>query len=153
MLAALTLTSTWVGMKAYTGGCMNDRTYRLIIGALLLVSLYFDLDYLMYSLIALLFFEGVTNWRIPLLIQRVRGDFLLDISSDSQLAPVQRKRRFDFEAERAWRLVVSILLLVTYVLFYTKLWFFPWFMGFAIFGAGVSGVCPVLIAIRWSGCR
>ena len=132
---------------------MNDRMYRLIIGALLLVSLYFDLDYLMYSLIALLFFEGVTNWRIPLVIQRVRGGALSDISADSQLAPVQRMHRFNFEAERAWRLVVALLLLVTYVFFYTTLWFFPWFMGFAIFGAGVSGVCPVLIAIKWAGCR
>jgi hypothetical protein len=26
-------------------------------------------------------------------------------------------------------------------------------MGFAIFGAGLSGVCPVLLAIRWTGFR
>ena len=54
------------------------------------------------------------------------------------------------EAEQAWRLVVGLLLDVTFY-FYDQLWFFPWFMGFAIFGAGLSGVCPVLLAIRWIG--
>jgi hypothetical protein len=31
------------------------------------------------------------------------------------------------------------------------LWFFPWFMGFAIMGAGASGICPVLLGLRWAG--
>lgn len=132
---------------------MSDRTYRLILGALLLISLYFDLNYLMYALIAILFLEGVTNWRIPLLVRKLRGDSAAAPETDKNLAPIQSNYRFNIEAERVWRLIVSLMLLVTYVLFYAQLWFFPWFMGFAIFGAGASGVCPALIGVKWIGCR
>ena len=31
------------------------------------------------------------------------------------------------------------------------IWLIPWFMGFAIMGAGVSGVCPGLLLMRWVG--
>lgn len=128
---------------------MCDRTYRLILGALLLVSLYFEIAYLMYILIGLLFFEGATNLRLPLLLCKPQEKSAVE----NNLAPIQHGSRFNFEAERAWRLIVSLMLLVTYVLFYNTLWFFPWFMGFAIFGAGASGVCPVLIGVKWAGCR
>lgn len=128
---------------------MSDRTYRLIFGALLLVSLYFEINYLIYFLIGMLFFEGITNFRVPLMMQKLQGKAVID----SNLAPIQRSTRFNIEAERAWRLIVGMMLLVTYVYFYDTLWFFPWFMGFAIFGAGVSGVCPVLIGVKWAGCR
>ena len=128
---------------------MSDRTYRLIFGALLLVSLYFEIGYLMYFLIGMLFFEGATNLRVPLVFNKLQGASV----PDSHLAPIQHSRRFNFEAERAWRLIVGLMLLITYVLFYDMLWFFPWFMGFAIFGAGASGVCPVLIGVKWAGCR
>jgi hypothetical protein len=128
---------------------MSDRTYRLILGILLLVSLYFDISYLMYFLIGMLFFEGITNLRTPLLLRKRQGVS----SADSNLAPFHHNCRFSFEAERAWRLIVGLMLFITYVLFYDVLWFFPWFMGFAIFGAGASGVCPVLIGVKWAGCR
>ncbi len=130
---------------------MGIRTYRLILGALLLLSLYFDLNYLMYSLVVILFLEGITNWRIPLLVQKIRGTSSTIDEANDNLAPLHRAYRFNFEAERAWRLVVASMLLITYVLFYDLLWFFPWFMGFAIFGAGASGVCPVLAGIKWAG--
>ena len=123
--------------------------YRLILGMLLLVSLYFEIDYLMYVLIGMLFFEGATNLRVPMLLRKLQGNS----TADSNLAPFQRKIRFNVEAERAWRLMVGLMLLITYVLFYDKLWFFPWFMGFAILGAGASGVCPGLICVKWAGCR
>lgn len=128
---------------------MSDRTYRLILGTLLLVSLYFEISYLMYFLIGLLFFEGATNLRLPLVLSRLQGKS----TANGNLAPIQHKGRFGLEAERAWRLIVGLMLFVTYVLFYDEMWFFPWFMGFAIFGAGTSGVCPVLIAVKWAGCR
>lgn len=132
---------------------MSDRTFRLIFGALLLLALYFDLIYLVYFLIAILFLEGITNWRIPLLVQKIRGASSTIDESNDNLAPLHGDYRFNFEAERAWRLVSASMLLVTYVLFYDLLWFFPWFMGFALFGAGVSGVCPMLTGIKWIGCK
>ena len=128
---------------------MSDRTYRLILGALLLVSLYLEINYLMYFLIGMLFFEGATNLRVPLLLRRLQGES----AAVGDPAPTQRKTRFNLEAERAWRLIVGLMLFITYLLFYDTTWFFPWFMGFAIFGAGASGVCPVLIGVKWAGCR
>ena len=128
---------------------MSDRVYRLILGTLLLVSLYFESSRLMYFLIGMLFFEGATSLRVPLLLRKQHGRSV----ADSNQTPAQRKIRFNFEAERAWRLFIGLMLLITYVLFYEKMWFFPWFMGFAIFGAGASGVCPGLIGLKWAGCR
>ena len=128
---------------------MSDRTYRLILGALLLVSLYLEIDYLMYFLIGMLFFEGATNLRVPLLLRRLQGES----AAVGDPAPTQRTTRFNLEGERAWRLIVGLMLFITYLLFYDTMWFFPWFMGFAIFGAGASGVCPVLIGVKWAGCR
>jgi hypothetical protein len=37
------------------------------------------------------------------------------------------------------------------VLFYDKLWVLAWFVGFAVTGAGLSGVCPVLMLLRAIG--
>jgi hypothetical protein len=58
--------------------------------------------------------------------------------------------RFNFDGELAWRMMMGVVLLTTYS-FYEYLWFFPWFIGFVVFGAGVSGICPVLMALRWLG--
>ncbi|MCP3852611.1 MAG: hypothetical protein GY694_20645 [Gammaproteobacteria bacterium] len=148
---------------------MSNRTYRLLVGALLLIFLYFDLNMGIYVMIAVLFLEGLFNFLIPDIVNKIRyteGES----ENDENLAPIQNKSRFSFSAERAWRLVVALMLLIAFVLFNASLsnylnllhldiieqfsyinWFFPWFMGFAIFGAGISGVCPVLIAVKWLG--
>ena len=128
---------------------MSDRTYRLLLGTLLLVSLYFEVRYLMVLIIGMLFFEGATNLRLPLLLRKWHGES----GPTTPPTPGRPAPRFNFEAERAWRLIVGLMLAITYLGFYDILWFFPWFMGFAIFGAGVSGVCPVLIGVKWTGCR
>ena len=132
---------------------MSDRTYRLILGTLLLVFLYFDLHKLMLALIAVLFIEGVTNLRVPRLIAAVRrrvGRYSEPVTYVT-VAPRAKAPRFGCESERAWRLVVGVVLLLSYVLYNQQLWFLPWFMGFAIFGAGVSGVCPGLYSLRLIG--
>ncbi|MDH5765179.1 MAG: hypothetical protein OEZ38_04115 [Gammaproteobacteria bacterium] len=130
---------------------MTNRMYRGILGALLIICLYFDLPLLMYGIIAVLFFEGITNLIIPRLIDMfgkrfVPGNALFEYRPE----PCSTGARFGFESERCWRLVVGVLLAVTFH-FYDILWLFPWFMAFAIFGAGLSGVCPVLLGIRWVG--
>jgi hypothetical protein len=58
-----------------------------------------------------------------------------------------------FDAERVWRLTVGLMLLLSYDYLGDALWFMPWFMGFAILGAGASGVCPVLTVIKALGCK
>jgi len=126
---------------------MNDRTYRLLLGIAILLALYFDMTRVMYGLIGVLFVEGVTNWRIPLLMNRL----LRRPGADTQpMGPFAIK--WPLHSEQAWRLVVGFMLLLTAVLFKEAIWFMPWFMGFAILGAGVSGVCPMLLGLRAAGC-
>ncbi len=142
---------------------MTNRSYRLLIGSLLLIFLYFDIHNGVYLLILLMFLEGISNYLLPDLINR-----FIPITSgcSNNMAPVQNLSRFNFSAERAWRLIVSLLLAISYIIFDPHLnllpeniitplayvsWFFPWFMGLAILGAGFSAVCPVLILVKWVG--
>ena len=127
---------------------MTDRNYRLVFGLAILLALYFDLTYFMYGLISLIFVEGITNWRVPLLVNRFMQVPGADVSPTEPF-----DFRWPLQVERAWRLVVAFMLFLTAVLFNEIVWFLPWFMGFAILGAGVSGVCPMLLGLRFSGCR
>ncbi len=131
---------------------MSERLYLFLVGVYILFALYFEMDFLIYGLVALLVFEAITDIRITTLTQRVRH-----ITLDSGLVAFQSRNRFNVEALRAWRLFVSAILALSYYLVHEQglevIWFFPWFMGFAIMGAGASGVCPVLLALKWAGFR
>lgn len=132
---------------------MTDRTYRVLLGALLLIALYFELPQVILVLIVMMLFEGITNWRLPLLLQRVTAGSDSHFPDSAELIPDKRQVRLAFDAERAWRVAVSLMLIATVFVFGDALWFFPWFMGFAILGAGISGVCPVLISLKFAGFR
>jgi len=132
---------------------MTERFFRLIVGALLLVFLYFKIHAAISVLIGILVLEGVSNYRIPLLVTRLRHSVRPEFGDSSELMPTLQYAQIPFDAERAWRLAVALMLLVTLFIFNEQLWFFPWFMGFAIFGAGLSGVCPVLISLKLVGFR
>jgi len=138
----------WV-LSIGPGKCMSDRTYRTLIGFVLLVVLYFELNYALYGIIVLLFVEGITNFRLPILTGMLRSGLLKPDYEYVDVALVEDSK-FNLESERVWRIVVSSFLFIGYCLV-EALWFFPWFMGFAILGAGLSGVCPVLLVIRWLG--
>ena len=129
---------------------MSERIYMLAVGFLLLAGLYADWSSAVYAIIIVLILEGVTNYRVS----RLFGKYLKFDSFSNDYAyitaPENDSPTFDFEAERAWYLMVGLLLLLSYQL-YDTLWFFPWFMGFAIFGSGLSGVCPLLLSLRWVG--
>ncbi len=129
---------------------MSNRLYRLIVGLILLTGLYFDLPGLIYALIAVVLFEGVTNLRIPALVSRIRGT-AGDPAEGTLGLPLHQ--RFNFDAERAWRLVLGSVLILVYVIFFDAVWYLAWFMGIAILGAGLSGVCPLFISLKWLGFR
>lgn len=130
---------------------MTNRTYRLLFGAILLIALYLDIYAVLYALIAITAFEGITNLRIPKLLSRIRHHNDGDPNEGS--IGIAFKPWTSFEAERGWRLSVAIFLLLGIVIFPDLLWFFPWFMGFAILGAGVSGVCPMFLVLKWAGLK
>lgn len=122
---------------------MSERIFMMAFGTILLVALYFELDMVMYALVVLLVFEGVTNLRLSQLL--VSGP--AQKTADAQALTLPRAVvRFDFEAQRAWRLVMAVMLSLS-ILFYDQAWFLGWFLGFAVAGAGLSGVCPVLFML------
>jgi len=129
---------------------MSERAFLFLVGAFILASLYVEVDLMIYGLCLLLFFETLTDYRLTTLTQR-----LFHREMGPGLVIFQNVQRINFDAFRAWRLIVAIMLGGSMLLINEKnievLWFFPWFMGFAILGAGVSGVCPVLLFVKWIG--
>lgn len=123
----------------------------MIFGATLLVALYFDVNQAVYALVALAAFEAITNLRIPLLVSRLR--YHNDGDPDEGSLGIRFRRRTSFEAERGFRLSVAAMLAISLFAYPDILWFIPWFMGFAILGAGVSGVCPMFLAMKWAGLK
>ncbi len=105
---------------------------------------------MIYLLSLWLVIEAVTDVRLTSLSQK-----MLHKTVPAGLTVFQTTSRFDFEAPRAWRITVAVMLGGSFLLLKEHnievLWFFPWFMGFAIMGAGASGVCPMLLFLRWAG--
>ena len=132
---------------------MSDRTYRLLFGLVLLVALYFQLHQVVYGLIILAVVEGLTNLRVSVVLARLRSSLGGQVPMQENLTVAPSRCRFGFEAERALRLLTASVLTVSFVLWPGQLWFMPWFIGFALFGAGVSGVCPSLSLLKWLGFR
>ncbi len=125
---------------------MSERVFRLIQGAILLLLLFLQSEALIYGYIALLLFEGITNWRVPILVSKIRyGKFRESTDLECKSIP--------FDAERALRLVVAGLLIISYILFPSHLWFFPWIVGFMLFMAGITNICPMAMMLRWVGFR
>jgi len=125
---------------------MSERVFRLILGIGLLIILMLDIPELIYAYIGLLLFEGVTNWRIPILISKVRygADYMTAVNACGGV-------KTSFEAERVLRLLVVLLLVLSYIMFYEVLWFFPWFIGVMLLLAGLTNICPMVMALRWIG--
>jgi hypothetical protein len=128
---------------------MSERIFRLILGSGLILLLFLQEEFLIYCYIGLLLFEGVTNWRIPILVSRLRyGEF-----HEAKTPADPECKCIAFDAERALRFVVASMLIVTYIIFPEQAWFFPWFIGFMLFMAGLTNICPMVMSLRWLGLR
>jgi len=129
---------------------MTERMYLLLVGIYILSALYLENNYLIYGLAVFLVYEGVSGVRLTLLIQKARH-----VSLRYGLVDFNSTGRIAIDGLSAWRVFVAITLVSVNVLLHEYgidvLWFFPWFMGFAILGAGASGICPVFLGLRWAG--
>jgi len=129
---------------------MSERFFLFVIGAYILIALYLEINVMIYLLSLWLLFEAITDIRLTNLSQK-----LIRKPLAAGLTVFQSSPRYNFDAFRAWRLTVAVMLGGSFILLNEQnievVWFIPWFMGFAILGAGVSGVCPVLLLIRWLG--
>lgn len=128
---------------------MTERGFRLVLGAVLLALLYLDFELGVYVYIGVLLFEGITNWRIPLVISRLR--FGNGFSPAEALSP--GCSRIPFDAERVLRLLVAVLLIGTFVMFKDPTWIFPWFIASMLLLAGITNICPMVMALQWAGFR
>jgi hypothetical protein len=122
-----------------------------LFGITLLLALFFEQRHVIYALIGLAFFEGISNQRIPSLIAGRRA--LPACNPDEGTLGIRFTNRYRFEAERAWRMLVAVMLGISIFVFPDALWFFPWFMGYAMMGAGASGVCPMYLGLKWAGLK
>ncbi len=129
---------------------MSSRLYLFVVGVSILSALYFEIDIMIYSVAAWLLFEGLTEIRLTRLFQKFSNQTVPE-----DLYVTQSSYRFNFGAFRAWRFAMAFMLGGSFFLWNVYdieiVWFIPWFMGFAIMGAGISGVCPVLLLMRWAG--
>ena len=124
---------------------MTERSYRFILGGTLILMLYNQKEVLILGYIGLLFFEGLTNWRIPIIVSRIRYGTAANVNGCPPLTQI------NFDAERALRIVVALLLMLTYVVFNEETWFFPWFVGYMLLAAGFTNICPMYMVLRWMG--
>lgn len=129
---------------------MSERTFRLILGSTLLLLIYLDSNPLYYAYIAILFFEGVTNWRVPILVNRLRfgKDYTPPFEEHSD-----ESYRFKFEAERAMRLVFGCVLIVSVFFLPKNLWFITWIIASFLTLAGLVNFCPIVLTLRTIGFR
>ena len=129
---------------------MSERMYLFMVGAIILTSLYIEENIIIYVLSLWLLFEGASGILLTRLSQKI-----IPIAEPVGLTTFRTHQRFDFDALRATRIVIAFFLGSTFFLLneydIEMLWFFPWFMGFAILGAGVSGVCPIVLITKWAG--
>ena len=84
---------------------MSERLFLFIVGAYILTGLYFEIDVMIYALSVLLLLEGLTNVRITTLSQLLTRQPVA-----AGLTVFQTSQRINFDAFRAWRILVAIML-------------------------------------------
>lgn len=131
---------------------MSDRAYLFIVGAFILSALYLGIDMMIYALVVFMLFEGITGFTLTGITQKIRK-----VELDPGLLKYESTPKFNFDAFRALRIFFAVAMTAVYLSVHEygveMIWFLPWFFGFALVGAGVSSVCPVLLAMRWLGFR
>lgn len=127
---------------------MTERSFRIIMGLWLVTGLYLNNVVIIYVLIGVLIVEGITSCRVPLLICKIRFGVGHCGFEKKSLTP-----RVPFEAERALRFIVALFISLPLYPGLEYLWWFPWFIAFALIGAGFSGICPMVLALRYAGLR
>jgi len=127
---------------------MTERWYRLIQGVYLIIALYLEDDSMVYGLMVLLSIESVTNLRLSVVLSRFR---LRTPSADPDNQPTNSP--FNIDSERLLRLVIVLLLLMSYVFFSEPIWFFPWFIAAMLFLAGITNICPMVMMFQYLGFR
>lgn len=117
----------------------------------LVLSAYYQSLIPIYSIIGLLLFEGITNWRVPIAITRIR--YGNKYKEHLETPACSTKWFGKIEAERMLRFIVAIVVSLSYTVIPDIIWFMPWFMAGMLILAGISNICPMVMFLRWTGFR
>lgn len=126
---------------------MSDRSYRFILGLGIVISLFLELHYIIYLTIAIMLVESITNYRIPLLINRFKSASVINTPSRNNITP----QKSGIEAERLFRLIVAAFISLGSIFYPDTLWFFPWFVGLNLLLGGITGICPLVMMLKKAG--
>ncbi|MCW8929123.1 MAG: DUF2892 domain-containing protein [Gammaproteobacteria bacterium] len=135
---------------------MSERVFRLITGmvlwAILLVSTIYQNNTLMIVFCIVLLLEGITNWRIPTIVSKIRFGQSA-VNSNQKIDEIKTSPLNHIEAERMMRFVVVLFLLISFFSLPNVLWFFPWYVAGMMIVSGISNICPMVMFLRWVGFR
>ena len=131
---------------------MSERVYICIVGLILLVSLYFEQQAIIYGLSAWLLLESLVDVRLLKLVQKARKTTL-----PTDIRAPENPHRFEFHAIRAWHILFALLLFASYTLVHgygiEPLWPVPWVLALAATAAGITNICPLYVLLVYAGFR
>ena len=136
---------------------MTERIWRLTLGVIIIGCLSVEMDMALKGLIALLYFEALTNIRFTKLISRIRYRENYIAEMEQHISIVRSPRIFNFEAERMLRILMATTLLAGVAgyqiigLATNPVWFVPWLVGLMLGSAGLTNICPMLMVFQWLG--
>lgn len=134
---------------------MSERVFRLIMGGMLFIALtsamILESQMPVHIVLSILAFEAITNWRIPIIITRLRYGEAYKKYIDE---PVPTNRLLSrLEAERMLRIVVIVFVFLPNIISFQYIEFLPWFVATALVLAGVTNICPMVMSLRSFGMR
>jgi len=128
---------------------MSERANRFTLGFCLISFLFLEWNYGVLAIIFVLIFEGITNWRIPTLVSRIR----YAMEGSTFISEPSLNSKFSYEAERITRLTVATTICLGYIIYNEMLWFLPYFVGLNLLLAGITGLCPLVMFYKKVGFR
>ena len=134
---------------------MNERIFRLILGAMLFIALtlaaLLETQLPIYIVLGIISFEGITNWRVPIIVTRLR--YGNDYRQYLDTPPLNNRILGKIEAERFLRFAVLVFVTMPYFIHINYIEFLPWFVATALVLAGVTNICPMVMSLKYIGMR
>ena len=131
---------------------MSERFFRLILGVTLWLSLvlsaFYETMMPIYLYVGFLLFEGITNWRITLIINKIRYGL-----NSPPIENTHKNWINKIDSERALRIMLALLVIISFTVLPDFMWFLPWFFAGMLILAGTTNICPMVMFLKWSGMK
>ena len=134
---------------------MNERIFRLILGGLFFIALtlaaLLETQIPVFIVLVLISFEGLTNWRVPIMVSRLR--YGKDYQNFVDTPAYNNRLLGKIEAERFLRIAVLFFVSLPYFTSIDYIEFIPWFVATALVLAGATNICPMVMFLKFIGMR